>query len=223
VSAAGPGSARHESRGIPERCARCGSGLVTPVYCFACEQIQPFSAVPDYFRLFGLPRAYEIDRAALDAAYRKLSFALHPDLQAASAPEAKRRSERLSADINEGYRILSSESARAAYLLRLLAGSARLDTRRLPPGFLQEMFRLQERIDELGADGPESERRAIRDDVEARMHAAVAERARLFQEALARPEHDEDPEPFQAIQSNLNQETYLQRLLERLNGEGEPS
>jgi len=210
-------------RAVPERCSSCGSGLVTPIFCFSCDHIQPFSTVPDYFRLFGLPRAYDIDKTALEVAYQRLSFALHPDLQAGAVPPEKRKSERLAADLNDGYRVLSSESARGAYLLELLAKGAKLNTRQLPPGFLQEMFVLQERIDELGGATPAEAKRPPRDDaagplrggVDGRLRETLDERARLFREALAGrgPARSED---LQALQSNLNQENYLRRLLERL-------
>ena len=208
-------------RAVPERCSTCGSGLVTPIFCFSCDHLQPFVAVPDYFRLFGLPRTYALDQAALEAAYQRLSFALHPDLQTGAVPTAKRKSERLAADVNEGYRVLSSESARGAYLLDLLAKGAKLDTRQLPPGFLQQMFLLQEQIDVLGENATGEAKqpphddavRSLRDGVEGRLRETLAERARLFREALAGHGH---PQDLQAIKSNLNQENYLRRLLERL-------
>jgi molecular chaperone HscB len=204
-----------QTRGLPERCSTCGSGLVTPIFCFNCDHLQPFVAVPDYFRLFGLPRAYEIEKAALEAAYQRLSFALHPDLLTGAAPGEKRKSERLAADVNEGYRVLNSETQRGAYLLDLLAGGAKLDTRQLPAGFLHEMFVLQEQVDELGDDAPEESRRPLRETVENRLREALTDRARLFREALAGHDHA-DHTTLQAIQSNLNEETYLRRLMERL-------
>jgi len=199
-----------------ESCFRCGSGLVSAALCFDCEAVQPLPPSVDYFQLFGLPRAYDLDRQALDRAYEKLSFSLHPDFQHAldTGPGATGRdaTQRLAAEINEGYRTLRSESARGAYLLGLLAAGRELDTRQLPPGFLQQMFMLQERIDELGEGAPPEARRALREAVESRQRETLAERARLFQAAGRAPDSD----ALQGIQSSLNQEKYLQRLLERL-------
>ena len=44
----------------------------------------------DFFTLFQLPRRFALDRAALDAAYRRIQGEVHPDRFAAS-PEAERR------------------------------------------------------------------------------------------------------------------------------------
>jgi molecular chaperone HscB len=44
----------------------------------------------NHFELFGLPQTYALDRAKLDAAYRELQNAVHPDRFAAQ-PEADQR------------------------------------------------------------------------------------------------------------------------------------
>jgi molecular chaperone HscB len=209
--------AEQARKAVPECCFRCGAGLVSAALCFDCEAIQPLPPDTDHFRLFGLPRAYEIDQKALDAAYERLSFALHPDFQTGETQAGQARAQRLAAAVNEGYRVLRSEAERGAYLLDLLAGVVKLDRRQLPPGFLQQMFLLQEEIDSLGEDARPPEamtqaRRSLREALEARLRDALAERARLFREGGSAP----TPAQLQAIQSNLNQETYLRRLLERL-------
>ena len=203
-------------KAVPESCYRCGHGLVSPAFCFDCEAVQPLSPSADFFSLFGLPRAYEIDPKALDAAYERLSFALHPDFQQAldlgAGSSGRAETQRIAASLNEGYRVLRSERERGAYLLGLLAAGAEFDKRELPPGFLQQMFVLQEEVDGLGEDAPPEARRALRAGVAARLAETLAERARLFRAAGPAPA----PERLQAIQSNLNQEAYLHRLLERL-------
>ncbi|HKI97703.1 MAG TPA: Fe-S protein assembly co-chaperone HscB [bacterium] len=179
------------------------------------------TAQADYFELFSLPWRYEIDRSALEAAYERLTLAHHPDF-VATAPEAERQeAERLSAAVNEGYRTLSRDAERAAYLLGLLAGGRELNTTALPPGFLQKMFGLQEEVEELGevSDGGGDGRRAeLRAEAEAELETIQAERARLFTQAGTEP-GQAALEPLQAIQSNLNCERYLRRLLDRLDGQ----
>jgi hypothetical protein len=71
------------------------------------------------------------------------------------------------------------------------------------------MFGLQEDVD----DAPDAAAlAALQGPVEARRAATLAERERLFERAHA----GVDAALLQAIQSNLNQEKYLLRLLERL-------
>ncbi len=175
-----------------------------------------------HFALFGLPRSYSVDIEALDAAYEGLSLEYHPDFYSA-APEAERQvAEAATARTNEAYRVLASDSARAAYLLRLLANGRALDTRALPEGFLQEMFALQEQVDELdGPDGLDStegdeERATLRASlhrtVHGRLEQVLGERPQLFTAAAQQPRDEQ----LQVIQSNINCAHYLQRLCSRL-------
>jgi molecular chaperone HscB len=168
----------------------------------------------DHFARFGLARRYGLARKALDAAYERLSFAHHPDLFATAPPDERLEAERTAAAINDAYRVLSSDSERAAYLLALHAAGRALNTEALPPGFLQDMFTLQEEVDEL--DPGDAARRAhLRGEVERRMAGVLAERAALFGGVEQAPP-PAAIEALQAIQGNLNEERYLRRLLERL-------
>jgi molecular chaperone HscB len=179
------------------------------------------SGSADYFTLFDLPRGYALERRALDAAYQRLTLAHHPDL-VATAPEAERQAaERTAAAVNEGYRTLRDDTARAAYLLELLAGGRALDKTALPAGFLQEMFALQEEVDELDEGAAGTERaRELRAEAEQKLAEVRAARAPLF--AAAQANGEAPPlEPLQAIQGSLNCERYLERLLQRLTGQRE--
>ena len=172
----------------------------------------------NYFDLFGLPVSYQVDPEALEAAYERLSLETHPDFLTNAPPEEQRQALRLSADVNEGYRVLRDRSERAAYLLRLLAGETKLDTTALPDGFLQEMFMLQEELDEIGetaenntgADNGLAE--GMRQQVEARITAVESEQEALFAMVSDKP----GIELLQTIQTNLNCTKYLQRLMERM-------
>jgi len=174
----------------------------------------------NHFSRFGLPLRYAVDLDALERAYTRLSFALHPDFLAAASPEERKRAQQAAAELNEGYTTLRSEPDRAAYLLALLAerarGSGRLpaghifNSEALPDGFLQEMFLLQEEVDE--AAGNDAAGVALQERVAARHRDTLAERPELFERAAGSLEAAD----LQAIQSNLNREKYLLRLLGRL-------
>jgi molecular chaperone HscB len=76
-------------------------------------------SVPDYFELFGLPRRFAIDRAALDRRFYELSREAHPDRFATAGPEQlKSAVERMSL-INEGYRTLKDPVELRQYFLSL--------------------------------------------------------------------------------------------------------
>jgi molecular chaperone HscB len=168
----------------------------------------------DHFARFGLPRRYAVDRQALDAAYERLSFEEHPDLLAGAPPEQQQAAQQRSAELNEGYRILCNESERGAYLLGLLAGGRKLNLEALPDGFLQAMFMLQEEIEDLHPADAKG-RAALKADVDEKVTLVLAERAGLFAQIDGRPARA-DLAVLQQVQSNLNEERYLRRLLDRL-------
>lgn len=165
-----------------------------------------------YFELFDLPQAYEIDLAALDAAYERLSLEHHPDFFATAGAAEEEEAQRISAELNEGYRILRDEIERTAYLLGLLGAGQGLDANRLPDGFLQEMFMLQEEVDDLGEDADEALKQPLKEQAQARLNIVCGETGGLFAKAGAAP----GAEVLQQIQTNLNCGKYLARLLARL-------
>jgi molecular chaperone HscB len=171
----------------------------------------------DYFRLFDLPRRYGIDPKALEAAYERLTLAHHPDFFPGA--EEKKGAESVSARVNEGYRVLADDLARAGYLLGLLARGRGLNSGELPPGFLQDMFLLQEEVEALD-DAARPERRAtLAAEAGDKLRALRDERERLFADAGEGGELS----LLQAIQSNLNCERYLRRLLDNLTNGPHPS
>lgn len=179
---------------------------------------------PDYFELFGLPRRYALDRKALEDAYERLTLEHHPDFFTTADDAAREEAARISALVNLGYRVLRNDLERAAHLLDLFTGGRELDTTALPEGFLQEMFTLQEEVDaldsaEVETPGDEERREALQREAEERLEAVHAERDALFDAAADGAAGAPDPAALQAIQSNLNCERYLRRLLGRLAGE----
>lgn len=176
------------------------------------EPVTQAPATQDHFVRFGLPRAFAIDVQALEAAHQRMSMELHPDFFATAPDAEKQAAERRAAAFNESYRILRSPTLRAGYLLGLLADGRTLDTERLPAGFLQEMFLLQEAVDELGEDADSAVRDSLRKDAEQRLTAVWDDLGARFEAALTDP----TTERLQEIQSQLNCSKYLQRLLDRL-------
>jgi len=166
----------------------------------------------DYFALFGLPRSHQVDLERLDAAYEQLSFETHPDFLVTAPEEERRVAQRISARINEAYRTLHSELERSVYLLQLLADKQTLDPQALPPGFLAQVFELQEQVDEVEA-ASQGDTSALRQEFHDRLARVRQERAALFEAAAQAA----TPETLNAIQANLNSERYLQRLLTRVN------
>src|SRR5213593_1948786 len=118
----------------------------------------------DHFEVFGLPRRLAIDTAELQRRFYELSRRYHPDFHQAAPPEEQARALEASARLNAAYRALRDPIARVEYLVRLEEGR---DTRegsavkpKAPPELLEEIFEVQEMLEEAKEGGLEDEGRA---------------------------------------------------------------
>jgi molecular chaperone HscB len=103
----------------------------------------------NYFALFGLPLRYRFDSEKLDAAYRALQRAVHPDRYAAAGDAERRMALQSSARVNEAYRALKDPVGRAQYLLSLRGIDALAETNTaLPAEFLQHELERREAVGE---------------------------------------------------------------------------
>jgi molecular chaperone HscB len=194
-------------------CQKCESVLVSRLFCFSCNALQTFPNEVDFFEVLGFPISFEIKPADLEERYQQLSLELHPDFYG-SAPEAEKRlSESATAILNTAFNTLREPTSRADYLLHLLCKKQKLDERSLPDGFLGEMFFLQESLDELLESGNEAELSGMREDLNGRQKNIEADYSPLFKKFEDNPE---DPEILQQLQTHLNAERYLRRLLDRI-------
>jgi molecular chaperone HscB len=102
-----------------------------------------------HFELFGLPQSYAIDRDQLDAAYRELQNAVHPDRFAAQPEAEQRLAMQWATQVNEAYQTLKHPVNRGVYLLRL-QGIDALDANntRMAPAFLMQQMEWREAIED---------------------------------------------------------------------------
>ncbi|NMG35183.1 Fe-S protein assembly co-chaperone HscB [Azoarcus sp. TTM-91] len=103
----------------------------------------------DYFALFGLPRRYRLDEAALEAVWHKLQAEVHPDRHAHLPDADKRRAMQWATRVNEGFRTLRKPLPRAQYLLELAGVDTGLETNTaMSPEFLMEQMEWREAVEE---------------------------------------------------------------------------
>jgi molecular chaperone HscB len=112
------------------------------------------AARQDYFAFLGLPRKLNLDQADLEQKFRALSRQYHPDyFYNASAAERRLSLER-SSYLNDAYRTLKQPVSRIEYLLSLegfapAAGDPSRASKEVPPALLEEVFALNEELDEV--------------------------------------------------------------------------
>jgi molecular chaperone HscB len=103
------------------------------------------------FVLFGLPERFALDRADLDARWRKLQASAHPDKFAAEGAAAQRVAMQWSVRINEAHRRLRDPLSRAAYLCGLRGAPIEAHSNTaMPAEFLVQQMSWREALEDAG-------------------------------------------------------------------------
>ena len=134
----------------PLVCWSCHERTLGTHFCPACGKIQQVPQHSDYFAMFDLPRKLWIEMGALEQKFLQLSWKLHPDNFVNATAEEREISLKRSSELNDAYRTLREPVARVEYLLAI--EGARVEGKnkqQAPPELLEEVFELNESLDEL--------------------------------------------------------------------------
>ena len=206
----------------PLECRSCGAGApVDEHFCPQCSRILALGRHGDYFTFFGLPRRLAVDAADLERRFRELSRKFHPDYFYNAPPTERLASLERSSYLNDAYRALRNPVARIEHLLAiegLPSPTSEGGTNKVPPALLEEVFALNEELDEI-----REQREAGADPVALRARLAAArepidhkrdEHERQLQELSARWDAQlESGDAAAARRQTL--EALRERLLER--------
>jgi len=148
----------------------------------------------NYFELFELPVAFDLNGQQLSSQYRALQRVLHPDRYASASAAERRWSMQAASFVNEGYQTLSKPIARASYLLSLNGISLDEETdTQMAPEFLMEQMELRESLDEVSSAGDPQQ---ALDDIAARLSQGIVESQDQFTAAANKQDwaiHMESP------------------------------
>lgn len=104
----------------------------------------------DFFDIFAIPVAWQVQRNHLDARYRTLQQEFHPDRYASKGDVEKRLAVQTASLINQAYETLKSPLKRAQYLLELKQIDASQDSHITSDGaFLMQQIELREALSEV--------------------------------------------------------------------------
>lgn len=107
------------------------------------------STTTDYFQLFNLPQAFELDAAELLPRYRELQRQFHPDRFAAEPADVQRGAVQKAADINAAFATLKEPVARARHLLALAGHAVNIESATVSDtDFLMAQMDLREQLEE---------------------------------------------------------------------------
>lgn len=134
-------------------CRSCGGGAPHDVhFCPQCTKILTLGRHGDYFSYLGLPRKLALDPAQLEQNFRTLSRQFHPDYFYNATPAERRASLERSSYLNDAYRTLRQPMSRLEYLLQvegMPAGGNGEGSKQVPASLLEEVFALNEELDEV--------------------------------------------------------------------------
>jgi molecular chaperone HscB len=228
---------------IVQTCRTCGGGAPVDVhFCPSCTKILTLNRHGDYFSFLGVPRQLNLDTADLERKFRALSRQFHPDYFYNATPAERRASLERSSYLNDAYRTLKDPVQRAIYLLELegiLTAADRSETgsagKMVPPDLLEEVFALNEELDEVraarAAGAPESEWRARlhraaqpieakRVQHEAELKALAEQWDQASVEALDSPKRRQ---VLEALRARVLERNYISNLLASIEREGAPA
>jgi molecular chaperone HscB len=197
-------------------CWSCSAATVGAHFCPACGKIQPLPKGADYFAFFGLPQKLTLDLATLEQRFHSLSWKLHPDHFVRASEDERQLSLDLSSQLNDAYRTLRDPVARVEYLLSLSAMRKEGQKKQqAPPELLEEVFELNESLDELrearASGGNAAQMQGLRAKLETAQHKFESSLADVDQE-LARVSSEWDA----ALDSSAD-EAAKKKLMERMN------
>jgi molecular chaperone HscB len=210
-------------------CRSCGGGApVDAHFCPRCSKILSLGRHGDYFAFLGLPRRLMLDPSDLEQRFRALSRQFHPDYFYNAAPAERRASLERSAYLNDAFRTLRDPISRIEYLLKTegLAPKGPAEaSRQVPPALLEEVFALNEELDEVReqrASGAAAEQwrgrlERARQPIEARRVAHEAQLRELSQrwDSLVDPSASdaERREVLGALRDRFLERNYINNLL----------
>jgi len=204
-----------------QACKNCGGGAPVDVhFCPQCTKILSLGRHGDYFTFFGLPRRLNIEPADLEQRFRTLSRQFHPDYFYNATPPERRASLERSSYLNDAYRTLRQPASRIEYLLKLegLGAQGPADaSKQVPPGLLEEVFALNEELDEIralrGSGAPSEEWQGrlarAREPIEAKRREHEAQ----LQELAAQWDAGGGADVLKALRDQFLERNYIHNLL----------
>jgi len=104
----------------------------------------------NFYQLFDMPVAFEVDMNQLQQHYRTLAQTVHPDKYAHASDQERRISMQQTSWINKAYQTLKDPIARAIYLLQLKGIDVNLENETtMDMAFLMQQMELRESLAEV--------------------------------------------------------------------------
>ena len=208
-----------------QACRECGAGApLNAHFCPQCTKILPLARHGDYYSFLGLTRKLHLDGDDLEQRFRALSRQFHPDYFYNATPAERRASLERSSYLNDAYRTLKNPIARLEYLLKLEGfgpNSPQEAAHQVPPALLEEVFALNEELDEIrelrGSGAPVEQWTArlerARQPIETKRVQHESQLQELASQYDAAATNDERRPILEALRDRFLERNYITNLL----------
>jgi molecular chaperone HscB len=210
----------------PLVCWNCHERTIGTHFCPGCGKLLQLPQGSDYFAMFELPRKLWIEMGALEQKFLQLSWKLHPDNFVGATEQEREISLRRSSELNDAYRTLRDPIARVEYLLAIEGTRKNGENKQqVPPELLEEVFELNESLDELReAKAEGSDTASLRHRLEAAeknfeeklkdVDSALQSKAREWDNAIEAGAGEPDRGKIMAqLNELLNRRSYVRNLV----------
>jgi molecular chaperone HscB len=217
-----PSTATHP----PLVCWNCHERTLGTHFCSTCGKLLQLPKQVDYFELFEMPRKLWVEMPALEKRFLELSWKLHPDKFVNASAEEQALSLKRSSEMNDAYRVLRDSVARVEYLLEIEGTRKEGEHKQqAPPELLEEVFALNESLDELrDAKASGGDVRSLKDRLEsaeksfqeklAEVDAQLQETAQQWDAAVDANAGDADRKGIMVrLNELLNRRSYIRNLV----------
>src|SRR5438034_5096418 len=134
----------------PQVCWNCHERTSGTHFCASCGKLLQMPQAVDYFALFEMSRKLWIEMDGLEQKFLQLSWKLHPDNFVNATEQERELSLKRSSELNDAYRTLRDPVGRVEYLLGIEGARKEGEHKQqAPPELLEEVFDLNESLDEL--------------------------------------------------------------------------
>jgi len=197
---------------VASTCAECGRELIVPFVCPTCRRIDETMAPDDLFELFGAPAEFDLDVAELRRRFLAISRQIHPDQFGAADPSTADAAVRVSARLNDAFKVLSQPAQRAAYLLERAGGAGSDQDRSVPPDVLMDTMSLRERIEKATKSDDDAAIRSLSDEVAAKQ----SDRLETVAQLAGNLGQDDGDRVRAELRQALNALSYYDNMMEML-------
>src|SRR5438094_3627321 len=134
----------------PQVCWNCHERTSGTHFCASCGKLLQMPQAVDYFALFEMSRKLWIEMDGLEQKFLQLSWKLHPDNFVNATDQERELSPKRTSELNDAYRTLRDPVGRVEYLLGIEGARKEGEHKQqAPPELLEEVFELNESLDEL--------------------------------------------------------------------------